>query len=228
MGRIWPFSAANYLDAPRGPNATAWDALGLGNYTLGLWLYLNGHVTTQQTLLSRYTTVGNLFRTSDTSPGHLSFFWVDQANNGHDAIGATLLSAGQWYHCAGTYNAPTRTGRVYLNGAQDGTAAAGTGIHTGGDTKWRLGLRAAGTFPADAVMAEVAMWDQTLSADVIAALAKGGSPFATDSRVIAYWPIFGSFDAGGPFVRKDVDVPTLQLTGALATGAHPPVMRLVA
>lgn len=223
MSRVWPFSTANALTWTKGTHATSLDGVGNGSYSLSFWFYLVGHVSTQQTFLSRYNGAGNLFRTSDTSPGKLSFFWIDTSLAGHDAKGATALAAATWYHALGVYNDTTHAGVVYLNGVQDGTASAGAiPIASGGSNTWNFGRREAPSFPLDGRMCEVAFWNQALTPAQALAIGKGASPVEFAFGLQAYWPIIGSGDSGVYYWGKDQDITKLTLVGSLATADHAP------
>ncbi len=215
MARLWPFNAANYLTGLSGPTLVKFN-------TCSFWLKLTGHVTTQQTFVSAYNGFGQLIRSSDSSLGHLGFFWVDSAAAGHEAIGATLLSAGTWYHVCARYDNGTKVGDIFLNGVKDGTASAANILSANGDTKWTFGRRAAGTLPADAAMAEFAMWEVALPDAEIAALARGATPPQIGHILNDYWPTLGSYDNGAEFATRFAATSNLSLTGALATAPHPP------
>jgi hypothetical protein len=137
------------------------------------------------------------------------------------ANGGTALAVGAWQHVAGTRDASAI--RVFLNGAVDGTGAAGTGA---ADTTldFVVGARSAGTgIPFNGQVANVAVWSVGLTAAEIAALAKGVSPqMVRRASLVAHYPMWGISDAG----ELDLSGGGQSLTevGTVGVGTtHPPI-----
>ncbi len=224
MARVWPFNAADFLQAAQGVAATQWNGLGKADYTVALWAKVNGHTLTDQTFLARYNGIGNILRINPAAINRLGHFWIDSGGAGHEALGATNLTLNVWHHLAARYNSTTKTGDVWLDGNLDGTATAVNPINQAGPAAWRFGLRNTGTNPADATLCEFGFWQQVLTAAEIGALARGCSPLMLGHSIVAYWPTFGPAANEAPYQRQDTSVPLALLTGTLALGAHAPVM----
>lgn len=223
MARTFPFLAASHLDVPAQPNPVVFTVLSF-------WLKLNGHALTEQTFWGSYTgPVGQLVRLSDVSPGKISSFWIDSVGTGHEAFSNTTVSANVWHHVCCLYTS-AGIATVYLDGVAGPTVGPFNLKGTG--TIWRAGLRLGGSFPADANMAELAIWQAgTLSPAQIAALAHG-APLLwmfqnSDVRQPwAYWPLLGSFDGGLNMAVGTGGLPKLVTSGTVATANHAPVARL--
>lgn len=96
-------------------------------YTVDAWFKAtsvsNGYTIFSQRSSSSATPVsGQLYFNGNK----ICFIVRDDAGNVASATGATVLTAGVWYHAAGVRNGKDVS--VYLNGVRDGNAAAGGGI----------------------------------------------------------------------------------------------------
>lgn len=228
--RTFPFNSADYITWLRSGGRPAVNTSG--DMSFSFWLRLNGHGLTQQTIMSRYNGVGNLIRTSDSSPGHISFFWIDTSLSGHDAIGGTLLNVGELYHVLCTYNdaggafGVPHVGRIYLNGVLDGTATSVISpIGTGGSLTWTFGEREGGGFPGDFDLGEIAFFEAELGADHAVALAGGASPSMIAHDLFEHRSLQDANDNLFFWHDKDVDLTAWTVHGTLGSADPPPIMR---
>lgn len=235
MARTFPNNGANRLKV--GGNPAVLDLPGAGKqHTIAGWFKFNTLVSTGNiTLINKYNgSIGPLLRINDGVGlrKRLGMFTIDTLLSGHEAIGATDLTTGVWYHLAGTWNGSSanisKTLGCWVNGARDGSATSG-GQHTTSDTAngWTVGARANnGTLPFDGDACEIAIWQTDLSAGgsscpELAALAKGISPLMIRrDQLVAYWPTFGDFDNG---IDYSGNKNNLALVGTLASANHGPV-----
>lgn len=107
----------------------------------------------------------------------------------HDSTTAHT-ETGTWHHLAVTYDGSNVT--FYFDGSTDGSPSE-TGSITSHAVGNFIGIDN-GSFNnnSDAKICEVAVWDVVLSANEIAALAKGQSPMLFRySDLQGYWPIYG-------------------------------------
>ena len=221
MARTWPNAAANRLKVGSNPSALAFPG-NASKFTLAGWVKLNNVGATEQVFMSKYDgSFGPLFRTLS---GKVRMFWIDTGSSGHEAIGATTMSTGTWYHIAATWPRATSPGmQVWLNGVVDGADTTNATMNATSDSTngWTFGARAAATFPLDGDMCEMCMFNDVLTADQILALARCGSPHeVAPGLLVGYWPTFGSYDNQADFSQQSNN---LQLVGTLATADHAPV-----
>lgn len=225
MARTWPFSASNDLKQSANPSKLNFPG-NSEQFTLSIWVKLNRNDATDQTLLSKYNgSIGPLMRTLG---GKLRMFWIDSGAGGHEAIGATTMSTGTWYHCAATWPRSTSPGmQVWLNGVVDGADTTNGTMNTTSDTTdgWVIGARGNGgsadSNPLDAVACEVAMWNTAISAAEILALSKGINPFMIrPANLKGYWPIYGVAAPEADFTDTPAN---FSLVGTLNQANHGPV-----
>jgi len=108
------------------------------------------------------------------------------------SITAGTLADNTWGHCGAVFaSATSRT--AYLNGTAATTNT--TNINANTLTRFNIGIfsRNNSRFePADGRIADAAMWTVALSANEMAALAKGASPLRIRRESLAgYWPLYG-------------------------------------
>lgn len=219
MARTWPNNAANRLKVGANPSVLNFPGTS-ATFTLSAWVKLNSNGAADQTFISKYDgTFGPLMRSLS---GKVRMFWIDAGAGGHEAIGATTMSTGVWNHIAAVWTASGTGMLVYLNGAQDGQDTTST-MNTTADTAngWTFGARGGGSNPLDGDMCEMAMFTGILTADQIAALAKGASPLlVAPSKIAGWWPTFASTDNQVDFSKNSNN---LVLVGTLASANHAPV-----
>lgn len=160
--------------------------------------------------------------------GHITGtpFVLERGSAGAQGNAASALSNGVWGHVGGTMAATGTGSRIaYLNGV------AGTAVTTNVATPPTLDRvevgaanpSVAGTFAnfTDAILAECAIWNVTLSAGEMAALARGVSArLIRPGALVFYAPLWGT---GSPEPDYTAGQRTLTLTGTPAVAAHPPV-----
>lgn len=139
------------------------------------------------------------------------------ANAASTANTSTGYSTGAWQHAAAVY-ASDSSRTAYLNGA--GAVTDTTTIAFSTINRLAIGARlatnVAGTF-LDGGIADVALWNVALSADEIAALAKGISPLLIRPAALAFY---------APLVRQLINLKgaaALSLTGTGAVADHLPI-----
>jgi hypothetical protein len=153
------------------------------------------------------------------------------ADTGNVPLGATTLSTGIWYHVGVTVTFGSN-GKVYLNGADDGTTMAGgsvattsgTFVSSTGTNHDALGAAFSGTAPIstarqlDGRMAEAALWNIELTAADFASLARGFTPDQIrPQNLVAYWPFIGD----GTNIRDLRNTKNGTITGSIPRADHP-------
>ena len=97
-----------------------------------------------------------------------------------EAQGTTVAVVNTWYHVASTYKFVTDGTselRLYVNGTEEKLTSNAVGPVNQATATNELGRRAvANNFPLDGQLAEAAIYDVTLDAAEVAALARGVSP----------------------------------------------------
>jgi len=108
------------------------------------------------------------------------------------ATGSTTLTAGTWFHLAGTYDGSDV--RVYLNGGEDGSASK-TGNMVSNTAPVRIGAGSGGSGteqPFDGDIGHCAIWDAGLTAGEVQSLAAGISPLKIHrENLLSYSPLNG-------------------------------------
>jgi hypothetical protein len=92
----------------------------------------------------------------------------------------TVMTTNTWFHLCSTYQFVTdgtSVFRLYVNGSQEASSTSAVGPINQATTSNEIGRRPAGlgAFPANARMADVGIWNQTLTAAEVASLADGMS-----------------------------------------------------
>ena len=103
-----------------------------------------------------------------------------------DGTNTTTLSTGTWYMLSFTYS-NTAGGVVYVNGASDGTFAAGNPLNTNGNQFFIGYQQTYSNRYFNGAIDEVGVWSRALSSTEIAALYNSGSglqyPFSSSSSI---------------------------------------------
>lgn len=140
-----------------------------------------------------------------TTAGKLALY------DGGAVLGTAVLVVGTWYNVILTYDSSISSAKMYVNGTLDATKAA---TETFGSTVFVIGGNDGFLFFSGS-MAEVGLWDETISAATIAQLAAGFSP-----RYIR--PSVRKFYAPMKSAALYTDLQGLVLTPtALSNGVHP-------
>jgi hypothetical protein len=202
----WPqFSVGPFLppQAPWGSrrfNGTS-DQINCGTsiapaaITLSIWFNASTLTPAYQTLFGRdrQAVTNSFWQIHIKSTGHLAYYVRGGVGSINIDPGTGAVSTGAWHHVALTYDS-TNGLKGYLDGVADGTAAANGALNStfvseqlqiGNDTA------VAGRF-FGGQLADAAIWNVSLSALEIAALAKGARPpVIREPSLIAYYPIDG-------------------------------------
>jgi len=139
------------------------------------------------------------------------------------AISTANYSTNTWHHACAVFSSnSSRT--IYLDGGNSATNTTTVGVNTGSFVATTIGAYSNSTGigqPCDGLIAEVAVWNTSLTADDAASLASGISPMLVRPDVlVAYWPLFGEASPEIDIVRgQDATV-----NGATA-GDHPRILR---
>jgi hypothetical protein len=150
------------------------------------------------------------------------------------AASTTGFASGTWYHACGVFTSATSRA-AFIDGGSKGTDT--TNI-VGVPSELVIGRRrrnnAIGTWNANSLIAEVAVWSSALSDADVASLGGGASPLGIDSgNLAAYWPLTtvtqltdsqGSNDlTDGDAATWSADHPTIsdisELSGTIAAAA---------
>jgi hypothetical protein len=144
-------------------------------------------------------------------------FYKSNASTGLD--GTTTLVANQWYHVCTTYEFitdGTSVLRLYLNGTQQASSTTAVGPLNQGSVATEIGRRTGSSsnqFPANAQIADVGIWNQTLTASEVASLSKGMSCDKVRMQGLVLY---------APLVRDLIDLKGNALTNNGTTvAAHP-------
>lgn len=192
------------------------------NLTVACW-FQPDTVTGGPRLLSRWGASTNQRFLMQLSSSKLLWAILGSDSVGQTIAGATTLTTGGWYHCAGTFE-PSTALRVWLNGAQDGALTSSVKSALAAGTPQRvLGIgneSIADSSRFDGRMAEVGIWEATLSAAEIDSLAKGVSPLKIRPGALRnYWPVYGQ-----AFPEVDLTGTVNATTpGTVALANHAPV-----
>jgi hypothetical protein len=149
-------------------------AFGAGDLTYAAWYKPSAVDSTTRTVCAVQNSGvdgGRMLRT--TNANKMQFEIIGSAIK--DATGATSISAGVAYHCCGVKDGVT--GRLYLNGVQDGSVDLTGVTYTANLANFKIGKRA----DSDAnygkgVIADVMVWNRALSPSEIAILANRSDP----------------------------------------------------
>ncbi len=136
---------------------------------------------------------GTYLSTCSTSPS-VSTFGVGIRNGGGEyptMVSADCPSVGQWAQYVGTYNGSSESGAVYINGVLMGTNLPAGDLRPGAVF---LGQEALGSYNFNGLMANVQLYNTSLSLNDIKTLYRegiGGAPF--DIRnLTGWWPLNGN------------------------------------
>jgi hypothetical protein len=155
----------------------------LTNTTVSLW----ANVTVAAAggfgyLFSRNNSTNANFFEFGTHSGNWQFFVATVG--GTSQANGTAVTAGIWYHLALSYDS-TNGSVFYVNGVSTLTGAAGGNMKTGSTTAWIGGdPSGGGSGFANAIIADVAVWNATLTLLEIKGLSQGMRPGAIRAPVL--------------------------------------------
>ncbi len=144
--------------------------------TVSAWVRLES-INGEQKVLAKWSDAAGAFQYLMTVIAADNILFVINNGAGNvSATGTTSIVAGQWFHCAGTYDGSDV--RVYLNGIEeDSTSGSGNMVSSTVPVTIGAGSGGSGTEnPFDGEIGHCAIWDAALSAGEIASLAAGISP----------------------------------------------------
>ncbi len=133
-----------------------------GNFSLEAWIRTNLN-TVQQGIIEKFDAAGtNGYALRLTAAGKLQAVTYGAASSA-TVTGATTVTSGAWHHVAAVYNGATI--KVYLDGAEDGSAAAAVNP-TNGTNSLRIGAGGgtAGGFYFNGIIDELAIFNAALPA----------------------------------------------------------------
>jgi len=171
-----------------------------------------------------------LLRSGSASGGNYSGFWIyssdirayDDANGAQGYATATITS-NTWQHIAFTKTSSSNR-VIYVSGTpiQTNTATLSNGsTRTNIVINTNSGTGSAGSYPYDGAIAEVALWNVTLSSGELSSLANGISPLRVrPANLIFYAPLY---DTGATSINMVGQV--LGQTNPIAAVAHPRIYR---
>ena len=195
------------------------------NLTLALWFRLNS------VLLSSDT--ASFFISRDGSPTNRCYSIIIQSykaninriecavfKNNTTLIGldgTTTLSANVWYHVCTTYEFVTdgtSVFRLYFNGTQQASSTTAGGPINQATVATEIGRRSGSPqYPANARIADVGIWNQTLTAEEVGSLADGMSCDKVRPQGLVLY---------APLARDLIDLKGNALTNNSATVADHP------
>lgn len=170
-------------------------------FTIHCWARLSGHpaANNSATVFSRFDNTNNpswtidLLRNAGNTATNARFFFGPTVAGLDVVVGGNGLSLATWYSISGVKNGTgAGAGKVYLNGAQDGSITSNQ-VMTGSTSNpvWG-GARPDTTSPMIGDFCELAAWDVVLSQGELLALASSVSPlFIRPSNLKFYVPVLG-------------------------------------
>ncbi|MCC5844396.1 MAG: hypothetical protein JJU05_09110 [Verrucomicrobia bacterium] len=131
------------------------------DFTVEAWVWLNASGG-DRPVLAQIGSEGLFHLLVRNDRLHLGFW-------GDDLTGSTPVPTGEWVHVAYSYEAATRTQRVFLNGVADGERVAAAQFAENNLPLQIGGFFEPGANPFDGRMLELRIWDHARSAETIAA-----------------------------------------------------------
>lgn len=223
MSRDFPGSSGNYLRLLN-PSGLL-DITGTG-LTISAWIRPDS-VTGFHTVVAKWsgTDVANQYVLQ--SNGVKLTAAIGNGSNGFELVDNTgPLVTGAWQHVA---LVKSGTGAGALKSYINAVAASVSSSFSIGDTSmnFTIGARTGGENLFDGLIADVGVWTVGLSAEEIAALAKGASPLRVRPVNLAgYFPLWGVGDAGDPDLSGGAE--HLSEVGTVGVADHAPVGPYVA
>lgn len=108
----------------------------VGNFSVSAWVKLDAVGGTYQTVVAQRGGAYSAFYLRHEPDGRWHFVLLNNINGGAYSISTATSSgnavAGVWVHLAGVYDAATRQGQIYVNGALSGTTAVPAGVAASG------------------------------------------------------------------------------------------------
>lgn len=157
----------------------------LTSITVACWFYTDATTGARQDWVAKG--LGWVLHATGAVPPTVG--WDVAGGNG--GTGGTGAALGAWHHACGSLTGTTA--KVYLDGALDATNAASNTLNTANTDAIYFGQDGrSGTANVSGSVAEVGIWSRALTANEVAALAKGvPAPIAAPSGLVGYWPLHG-------------------------------------
>ena len=163
-----------------------------------------------------------------TSAGAVFFRVGNGSGTFETASGGTQVATGAWNHICGVKNGTGANAlKGYINGVERASVTSNVTI---GNTAQNLvfGRISDGDFNIlDALLAEVAIWNVSLSASEVAAMARGVSPLLIRRQSLkGYWPLYGTSSPERDYSGQGSSA---TINGTVNSGTrNPPVMSFAA
>lgn len=166
---------------------------GSGNFAVSAWFKTNSPAATQSIYSNFGATAFLLFRVATTA----RFLSSDDASHGGNAVGATTLLPGVWYHVVGVRSGVNT--HIYLNGVLDGTGGGNLGTLTlTGGTAPAIGRQNnAGSQHFNGLIDDVRIYNRALTVTEVQKLYTVGeakfsnSPVSMQKGLVGYWTFDG-------------------------------------
>ena len=161
-------NALQFGPADRWVDVPADEAFSLNEITLSCWIKLDQAVGGWRTIIEHDRSGSNWYGLfmRDGSAG-LHFRWSRRQT----LNGVQQLEANRWYHVAATFDATTKTAKLYIDGELDATRTGGGGM-TKRLSALRIGANLAGKEVFPGSVDEVQLFSKALSAREIKALSE--------------------------------------------------------
>jgi len=157
--------------------------------TLSAWIKPTVAATNKFILAKRWSSNSYQIATAGSINPQCSV-WIGSTR--YDAVGSTVISAGNWYNIIGTFDGSNV--KVYLNGVlEDTTAASGSLKQTSDIVSIAKGLNN-NSYNFNGSIDEVSLWNSALSSDAITEIYNSGAPNdlesltnASSSNLVAWY-----------------------------------------
>ncbi len=217
-GRAYDFNSSNVSI----PNSAS---LNMANVTLEAWIKADTWATNiwQNVIISKegWATGENGYTLRSGANGSLSFLMGDGVPGWHEVTSGPIMSTGQWYHVAGTYDGLVM--RLYINGIEVGTTNYAGAIAT---TTYTLSIGNSTYAPGgnryfDGMIDEVRIWNSALSQATLRdyLCRKVTSTHPNYSNLAGYW----NFDVSGAVVDQTSNGNTGTANGATLVNSSAPI-----
>lgn len=183
-------------DYIRVPNSTA---LNPDYITVAAWIKTSATGVLDQIITKDdYTGGKRVWQFRKTTSNTLEFIvFRDSDDTNYQASGVVTITDNNWHHVAGTWDGVTI--RVFVDGRQDGTGAAFSGVlNAGQNNDVIIGSSELNGDPGylPGQIDEARIYSRALSADEISQLYRLTSPTSVDTGLKGYWD-FDAQDIGG-------------------------------
>ncbi len=197
MARDFTNNASNYIT--KGSDA----ALTLSSFSIVCRVLKHSNNSVDGLVAHGDENANGCYRIATLSNGQIQYFVGNWPGDYWAISGSTISDTNTWHALGLTFESDTLTG--YFDGASDGTNTGGT-TFTPTDREFRIGFanRLGGyEYPADAAIADVAIWDVVLTAAEMVSYAKGQRPTQIrPESLVAFWPLIGKSSPEPEIIKK--------------------------